>query len=263
MNPLTIYQVDAFTNHLFGGNPAAVVPLSKWLPDAILQNIAMENNLAETVYIVPSSLSDFHIRWFTPSIEVRLCGHATLAAAHVLWQHLGFLRQNVSFDSLSGVLKVEKKEKGYTLDFPKDILEDGESARDIIEAVLKIKPLRIFKGKDDYMAILSHQEDIEALKPDFKPLKNLSARGLIATALGSNVDFVSRCFYPEAGVEEDPVTGSAHTTMMPFWAERLGKTILQAQQLSARKGDLTCELRGDRVLITGEAVTYMRGEVFI
>jgi PhzF family phenazine biosynthesis protein len=263
MNELTIYQVDAFTHRLFGGNPAAVIPLTQWLSDEILQNLAMENNLSETVFIIPTPKSDFHIRWFTPSVEVRLCGHATLATAHVLWHHLNFPKSTITFDSLSGILSVEKNEHGYTLDFPEDRLQDGEQYREIIINVLKISPLHIYKGKDDYMAILNSQDEIEALQPDFVPLKNLKARGLIATAKGRNVDFVSRCFFPEAGIEEDPVTGSAHTTMMPYWTQVLGKNTLVAQQLSARKGDLVCELRGDRVLISGQAKTYMIGKIFV
>ncbi len=268
---LKIYQVDAFTEKLFGGNPAAVVPLKKWLPDSVLQNIAAENNLAETAYIVPTGgVSDFHLRWFTPSIEVRLCGHATLATAHTLWQHLKFEKGTIAFDSLSGILRVMREGDTYTLDFPCDILSEGtpkerggNEAAETIEKVLKIKPLAIFKGKDDYMAVLSKQSDIENLTPDFLPLKNLDARGLIATAKGDMVDFVSRCFYPEAGVEEDPVTGSAHTTMTPYWAEKLGKTTLTAQQLSPRKGNLVCSLKGERVFISGKAVTYLMGSINI
>jgi PhzF family phenazine biosynthesis protein len=259
---LTIYQVDAFAESIFKGNPAAVVPLQTWLPDEVMQNIAMENNLAETAYFIPTA-NGFHLRWFTPSIEVRLCGHATLATAHTLWQHLGFEGDEIVFDSLSGPLRVTRYEGLYTLDFPTDKLEDGEHAREIIEKVLKIKPLEIFRGRDDYMAILPSQADIEQLEPDFLPLKNLKARGLIATAKGDSVDFVSRCFFPEAGVEEDPVTGSAHTTSTPYWAQKLGKNDLNAIQLSKRSGNLFCQLRGDRVFISGKAVTYLIGEIFI
>lgn len=267
---LKIYQADAFSNNVFGGNPAAVIPLinidseTGWLSDDILQKIASENNLSETAFIVPTGeKSDFHLRWFTPGYEVRLCGHATLATAHILWNHLGFDKDVIVFETLSGILKVTKNEKGYTLDFPTDILRNRKDRINLIHKILSIKPLEVFRGRDDYMAILSTQAEIEALQPDFALLKTLDSRGLIATALGDEVDFVSRCFFPEAGIEEDPVTGSAHTTMMPFWSEKIGRTALTAHQLSARKGELTCVLRGDRVDISGNAVTYLIGEIFI
>jgi PhzF family phenazine biosynthesis protein len=263
MLELKIYQVDAFTKKIFGGNPAAVIPLTSWLPKETLQNIAMENNLSETVFIVPSETSDFHIRWFTPSIEVRLCGHATLATAHVLWNHLGFSKKQVSFDSLSGVLTVEKNESGYTLDFPKDYFREDYSVADLVEKTLGLKPLYLFRGKDDYMAVMGSQREIEELNPEFKYLKKLNARGLIVTAVGNDVDFVSRCFFPEAGIEEDPVTGSAHTMMAPYWVSKIDRNLLTATQLSKRRGDLICEVKDDRVLISGDAKTYMLGTIFI
>ncbi len=265
---LKIYQADAFTSHVFGGNPAAVVPLNEWLPDAKMQNIAAENNLAETAFIVPTGgESDYHIRWFTPSIEVRLCGHATLATAHILYEQLGFGKSAILFDSLSGILSVKKQgENTYTLDFPTDILRGYDlmsKEAEIIRNILKINPLAVFRGRDDFMAILPSEKDVASLKPNFVPLKELDARGLIVTAKGDDVDFVSRCFYPEAGIEEDPVTGSAHTTLTPYWAEQVGKMNLSARQISHRGGELTCLLRGARVNITGAAVTYMIGEIFI
>jgi predicted PhzF superfamily epimerase YddE/YHI9 len=263
MKEYNIYQVDAFTDHIFGGNPAAVIPLTEWLPDTTLQNIASENNLSETVFFVPSQTSDFHIRWFTPTFEVRLCGHATLATAHVLWNHLNFPKNEVSFDSLSGVLKVEKKEKGYTLDFPVDTLTREDVEQHPLKYLLNIRPLYIYKCKDDYLALYSKEQEILDLVVDYEGLKTIEARGLITTAIGDEVDFVSRCFYPEAGIEEDPVTGSAHTSMTPFWAEKLGKNVLVAKQLSKRRGDLICELKGDRVLISGEAKTYLIGKIFL
>jgi PhzF family phenazine biosynthesis protein len=265
---MKIYQADAFSSRIFGGNPAAVVPLTTWLPDATMQNIAGENNLAETAFIVPTGgESDYHLRWFTPSIEVRLCGHATLATAHILYEQLGFDKAEIRFQSLSGILKVKKQGKNsYTLDFPTDILRgydlDSEEA-ETIRKVLKINPLAVFKGRDDFMAVLPSEQDIVRLKPNFAGLKDLDARGLIATAKGDVVDFVSRCFFPEAGVEEDPVTGSAHTTMVPYWAEKLGKNELSARQISQRGGELACVLRGERVDISGQAVTYLVGEIFI
>lgn len=263
MKELEIFQVDAFTDHIFGGNPAAVIPLTEWLSDTTLQNIAMENNLSETVFIVPSSTSDFHIRWFTPTIEVRLCGHATLATAHVLWHHLNFPKNEVTFDSLSGVLKVEKKDQGYTLDFPVDTYESEDVELHPLNNVLNIRPLYIYKCKDDYLALYGSAKEILDLEVDYVGLKSIKARGLITTAIGTDVDFVSRCFYPEAGIEEDPVTGSAHTSMTPFWAQKLGFNVLKARQLSKRRGDLLCELKGDRVLITGEAKTYLVGKIFL
>lgn len=265
---LKIYQADAFTSAVFGGNPAAVVPLTEWLADSVMQNIAAENNLAETAFIVPTGgESDYHIRWFTPSIEVRLCGHATLATAHILYEQLGFDKPEVRFDSLSGILTVRKQvENNYTLDFPTDILRGYDllsNEADIIRSVLNDNLLAVFKGRDDFMAILHSEKEVAHLKPNFAGLKDLDARGLIATAKGDEVDFVSRCFFPEAGVEEDPVTGSAHTTMTPYWAEKLGKTELSARQISQRGGELSCILRGARVDISGSAVTYLIGEIFI
>jgi PhzF family phenazine biosynthesis protein len=261
---LKIYQVDAFTEKLFGGNPAAVVPLKKWLPDSVMQQIAAENNLAETAYIVPTGgASDFHLRWFTPTIEVRLCGHATLATAHTLWQHLKFQKETIAFESKSGILGVSRNGEMYTLDFPVDILRGANEAAETLGKALKIKPLEVFKGNDDYMVVLPKQSDIENLKPDFALLKTLDARGIITTAKGDKVDFVSRSFFPAAGVDEDPVTGSAHTTMMPYWVEKLGKKTLTAQQISARKGDLVCTLEGNRVFISGKAVTYLMGRINI
>lgn len=261
---LKIYQVDAFSNKIFGGNPAAVIQLSQWLPDDMLQNIAIENNLSETAFIVPiDGLSDYHLRWFTPGYEVRLCGHATLATAHTLWHHLGFEKNIATFDTLSGVLKVIRNENDYTLDFPTDTLVKSDDKIDAIQKILKTQPIEVFRGRDDFMAVLSSQQEIEALNPDFSLLKSLGSRGLIATAKGDAVDFVSRCFFPEAGIEEDPVTGSAHTTMTPYWAKKLGKTSLVAHQLSARKGELTCVLRGERVDISGSAVTYMIGNIYL
>ncbi len=265
---LKIYQADAFTSRVFGGNPAAVVPLTEWLPDALLQNIAAENNLAETAYIVPTGgESDYHLRWFTPSIEVRLCGHATLATAHILYEQLGFDKSEIRFNSLSGILKVKKQGKNaYTLDFPTDILRgydlDSNEA-ETIRKTLKVNPLAVLKGRDDFMAILSNEKEVADLQPHFTELKNLDSRGLIATAKGDTVDFVSRCFFPEAGIEEDPVTGSAHTTMTPYWVEQLGKTQLLARQISQRGGELACVLRGARVDISGSAVTYLIGDIFV
>jgi predicted PhzF superfamily epimerase YddE/YHI9 len=263
MKEFDIYQVDAFTTRIFGGNPAAVIPLSEWLTSSKMQNIAMENNLSETVFIVPSDKADFQIRWFTPTIEVRLCGHATLAAAHVLWNHLNFSKKEITFDSLSGILRVERLGKSYILDFPVDYYNEVNISGHPLNKIFGLPPLHIYRCKDDYLALFSCEKEIVELKVDFAALKKINARGVIATAIGDEVDFVSRCFYPEAGIEEDPVTGSAHTALTPFWAKKLSAKVLTARQLSKRRGDLLCELKDDRVLITGEAKTYMIGKIFL
>ena len=217
------YQIDAFTGSLFSGNPAGVCILAAWLPDPVLQSIAAENNLAETAFVVQRD-SFFDLRWFTPTLEMDLCGHATLATAHILYEQLGFGKSAIRFDSLSGILSVKKQgDKTYSLDFPTDILRGYDlmsKEAEMIRNILKINPLAVFRGRDDFMAILSSEKDVASLKPNFVPLKELDARGLIVTAKGDDVDFVSRCFYPEAGIEEDPVTGSAHTTLTPYWAEQ-------------------------------------------
>jgi PhzF family phenazine biosynthesis protein len=257
---LPVYQVDAFTSQLFGGNPAAVCPLDEWLPDDIMQSLGAENNLAETTFIVKEG-DHYRIRWFTPTVEVKLCGHATLAAAHVFYTELGYTKDEIVFDSLSGLLKVSRKAEGlYTLDFPVDKLHPVIDVPDAIFEGLGIGPVPVFKSSFDYMLVLRSQPEIEALKPDFKILATLDARGVIVTAKGEEADFVSRCFFPPSGIDEDPVTGSAHTCMVPYWAAQLDKTSLKAIQLSKRCGYLDCELKGDRVLMSGNAVTYLKGE---
>ncbi len=257
---LSIYQVDAFASKVFEGNPAAVVPLEAWLPDEVLQAIATENNLSETAYIVQEA-AGYRIRWFTPAYEVNLCGHATLATAHTLWQHLDFKGDVLHFSSKSGPLMVRQEAEGsYTLDFPADPPQ-VYADKDSIAAALRQPVLEVYKGKDDLMAVLPKQSLVETLQPDFSAIAGLPCRGLIATAAGETTDFVSRCFYPGAGINEDPVTGSAHTLMTPFWAEKLGKTDMKAAQLSARSGKLDCRLEGNRVLISGQAQTYMFGEI--
>jgi PhzF family phenazine biosynthesis protein len=257
-----VFVVNAFARHTFGGNPAAVLPLDEWLPVDTLQNIAMQHNLSETAFVVPKG-EDYEIRWFTPALEVALCGHATLAAAHVYFEHLGFRREKIRFHSKSGVLPVARKAPGWlTLDFPADEPRQTDWP-DLIESCLKEKPLEIYGGSTDYLAILGDQQAIEKLDPDFSQLSRLSSRGLIVSAPGNDSDFVSRCFYPQAGINEDPVTGSAHTLLTPYWGRKLGKEKLTAIQLSARKGYLECEMQGDRVLISGSAITYLQGDIFI
>lgn len=261
MSTLPIYQVDAFADQLFKGNPAAVIPLESWLPDETLQSIALENNLSETAFFIPSG-DNFHLRWFTPTVEVNLCGHATLAASHVLFEHLAYAKDTIRFDSRSGWLSVEKRDGLYFLNFPADNNE-AVAAPPQIEEALGVTPLEVFRGKDDFMVIVDNQATIEALTPNFHLLQQLPARGLIVTAPGEQVDFVSRCFFPQTGVDEDPVTGSAHTTMTPYWAQKLNKKELTARQLSFRGGTVQCQLLGDRVALGGKAVTYLTGSIAI
>jgi PhzF family phenazine biosynthesis protein len=256
---MKIYQVDAFAKTLFQGNPAAIVPLEKWLPDTLMQQIAMENNLAETAFFVKEG-DDFHIRWFTPSTEVDLCGHATLASAFVLHHYEGYTRDTIRFHSRSGLLTVSRNGELLSLDFPADELREVELLPELT-AGLDPKPLRAFRGKTDYMLVFEREQDIRHLRVDMSRLSRIQARGIIVTAPGEEVDIVSRFFAPQSGIDEDPATGSAHTTLTPYWADRLGKTRLTAIQLSARRGWLECELLGDRVLITGEAKAFLKGEI--
>jgi predicted PhzF superfamily epimerase YddE/YHI9 len=259
---IAIYQVDAFTNERFKGNPAAVCPLDSWLPDALMQNIAAENNLAETAFVVPTG-DRYEIRWFTPTVEVDLCGHATLASASVLFNELGFVGDQIKFHSpRSGPLSVTKNGSVLALNFPVDTITELPILPEYFVG-LSQAPHAIFKGKTDYLFVYDSEAEILDLQPDFEALKALPVRGIIVTALGKTTDFVSRFFGPAAGVNEDPVTGSAHTTLTPYWAAILGKTELTARQLSQRTGDLTCKLLGDRVEIAGEAVLYLRGEIEI
>ena len=259
---LKVYIVNAFAETTFGGNPAAVVYLREWLTEDLMQQIAAQHNLAETAYIIPHG-DDYAIRWFTPEVEVALCGHATLASAHVFFDHLGYKKDKVTFYSQSGPLHVSKSGDGkLTLDFPVDNPTKVESPA-AIEEGLKVNPIEVYKGSTDYMAVLESRQAIENLSPDFKILSQLNARGIIVTAKGDSVDFVSRCFFPQSGVDEDPVTGSAHTTLAPYWAEKSGKKQLTAIQLSKRRGYLDCEMAGDRVLISGNARTYLEGDIFI
>lgn len=259
---IPIYQVDAFTNQRFKGNPAAVCPLDSWLPDAVMQNIAQENNLAETAFIVPNG-NEIEIRWFTPTVEVDLCGHATLASAHVMFHELGHAGDHINFLSpRSGPLTVSKKGAVLALNFPVDTLTELPLKPEF-SIGLSQSPRAVFKGKSDYLFVYDSEVEIANLLPDFEALKIHQVRGIIVTAPGETTDFVSRFFGPACGVNEDPVTGSAHTTLTPYWVEVLGKSELTARQVSQRTGDLTCKLLGDRVEIAGEAVLYLRGEIEI
>lgn len=256
-----IYYVDAFSEKNFSGNPAAVCPLSNWADDLLMQNIAFENNLSETAFLVHRK-ERVEIRWFTPLAEVELCGHATLASAHVLFNHLHFPGNEIVFHSrFSGELVVRRKEPYLELDFPADPPEPSLPPAGLIKAIGK-KPLEIWKGRTDYLLCYGAQEDIEELKPDFNALHAIPARGIIVTAPGYDCDFVSRFFAPSVGVNEDPVTGSAHTTLTPFWAHRMNQLSFEAIQLSRRGGFLQCQLAGNRVLIAGHARTYLAGEIY-
>ncbi|MDG2073643.1 MAG: PhzF family phenazine biosynthesis protein [Polaribacter sp.] len=260
---INIYQIDAFTDQLFGGNPAAVCPLVDWLDDEILQNIAIENNLAETAFFVQSSENRFHLRWFTPEFEMDLCGHATLASAFVIIEELGNKYNEVLFDTQSGLLTVKKIGDYYELDFPSRPPKKSSLPK-IISDGLNIQPKEIWKARD-YLLVYDTEDDIEGIKPNIAILNqiNIDPGGIIVTSKGKseNVDFVSRLFTPQATVFEDPVTGSAHCTLVPFWADRINKTELRALQISKRGGELLCQLNKDRVLIKGKAVKYLEGTI--
>jgi PhzF family phenazine biosynthesis protein len=260
---LRIYQVDAFTEEIFKGNPAAVVPLKSWLPDELMQKIAAENNLSETAFVVADG-EYYLIRWFTPTVEVDLCGHATLATAHALFEHEGYSGDLIKFISpRTGALDVRKEELGMlTLDFPVDEIKRIDLDSSIFHGFRKA-PKELWRGKSDYVLLYESEDDIRDIHVDFKEIEKVKTRGFIVTAQGKEVDFVSRWFGPQVGVEEDPVTGSAHTTLTALWAAKLNKNSLTAIQMSARSGSLICKLVGDRVHISGNAVTYLQGEIFI
>lgn len=255
---LDIYQIDAFAERPFEGNPAAVVPLEDWLPDSIMQAIAEENNLAETAFFVPSP-DGFHIRWFTPTKEVALCGHATLASAYALFNFLGWQEKVVSFDSLSGPLHVSEADGLLTLDFPSQPPEPCSIPESLVAGLGKV-PVECLKH-DDYVAVFESEEDVFGIEPDHEALKQLDLRGVVATARSSEFDFIARFFAPKFGIPEDPVTGSAYTELTPYWSEKLEKLQLRAKQVSRRGGKVFCELKGDRVLISGTAVVYMMGRI--
>ncbi len=255
---IPFYQVDAFTSAVFAGNPAGVCPLEEWLEDWQLQAIAAENNLSETAFFVPRD-GYYEIRWFTPTIEVDLCGHATLASGHVFFQYLAPKAERVDFKAQGGTLAVQKQGDMLALDFPSRPASPCEAPEALI-ASLDALPVELRKARD-YLAVYEREEDVAALNPDMGRLLELDALGVIATAPGSQSDFVSRFFAPRAGIPEDPVTGSAHCTLVPYWAKRLAKTQLHAFQLSERGGELFCTDRGERVEIAGHAVTYLEGEI--
>lgn len=255
---LPLWQVDAFASQRFEGNPAAVVPLHGWLPDATLQAIAAENNLAETAYVVPHG-EDYAIRWFTPVVEVPLCGHATLASAWVVLNRLEPERARVTFHSKSGPLTVERDGERLAMDFPSIPPGAATPNPGLVEA-LGAEPRALLEGFQ-WFAVYESAEQVRALRPDFAALGKLPLHGVIVTARGTDCDFVSRFFAPSAGINEDPATGSAHCRLVPYWAKQLGKTRLHARQLSARGGELWCELKGERVVMAGQVAPYLEGTI--
>jgi PhzF family phenazine biosynthesis protein len=252
------FQVDAFARKLFEGNPAAVCPLETWLDDAVLQGIATENNLSETAFFVPSG-QGYELRWFTPAAEVDLCGHATLATAFVLFERLGHVQPEIAFHTRSGTLTVRQQDGLLVMDFPASMPEPCEAPRALVEG-LGQPPAEVLAAAD-YVVVFDDEASIRNLQPDFGRLKQVRRRAVCVTAPGDEVDFVSRFFAPRVGIDEDPVTGSAHCQLTPYWAARLGKTKLRARQISRRGGEVLCELRGDRVLLAGSAVLFAEGTI--
>ena len=257
-----IYQIDAFADKVFSGNPAAVCPLDTWLDDETMLKIAAENNLSETAFYVKKG-DNFEIRWFTPTVEVDLCGHATLATAFVLFNHENYTESTIQFYSPgSGKLTVTKNGDLITLNFPSDNFEQI-ALTDEIRNCFNLMPISAYKGKTDYLLVFENEEEIIEIQPDFNEISKLNVRGVIVTAKGNEVDFVSRFFGPQVGVNEDPVTGSAHTTLTPYWSKQLNKTEMTAIQLSEREGYLQTKYLDDRVEISGEGKLYLTGEIFI
>jgi len=258
---IPIYQVDAFTEQVFNGNPAAVCPLKQWIDPVLMQKIAQENNLSETAFFVQNGYV-FDIRWFTPKKEINLAGHPTLASAWVIFNELNYPHNEIIFHShLSGKLTVNKNNDLLTMDFPSDQPKSIAISDELIEA-LGSEPIEILKARD-YMAVFKDQEEIIKINPDFNLLSKIDAHGFIVTAPGKECDFVSRFFAPSLGINEDPVTGSAHTQLIPYWSEKLNKTKMLAMQLSERTGRIHCEYHGERVKIAGKAQLFMKGEIHI
>ena len=256
---IPIYIIDAFTEKLFGGNPAAVCPLKAWPGDDLLQAIAAENNLSETAFFVREG-SIFHLRWFTPKVEVDLCGHATLASAHVIFEHLHYEGLEIAFETKSGQLKVKKENDLLIMDFPA-IKTTNVEIPDQLKESIGAAPIEVFQGSRSYIAVFTTEQEIRLLKPDFSLMLTMGM-DVIATAEGDGeIDFVSRFFAPNVGIPEDPVTGSAHCALVPYWRERLDKTSFHALQVSQRGGELFCEYKGGRIIIGGKAVTYSIGNI--
>jgi len=257
---LTIYQVDAFTDTVFKGNPAAVIPLQQWLEADLMQKIAMENNLSETAFIVKAE-EGYEIRWFTPDYEIDLCGHATLASSYIIKNFLEPHVKEIWYSTQkAGELRTICSDGKYTLDFPARMPEPCEVPDNLLPSLGITAAVEVLRSRD-YFVVLPNEEAVANAEPDYALMKELDSIGVIITAKGHGVDVVSRCFYPGAGIPEDPVTGSAHCNVVPYWAQKLHTTKLHCRQLSQRGGDLECELNGDRVLMTGQCVLYMQGEI--
>lgn len=262
MKKIRIYQVDAFADKLFAGNPAAVCLLDDWISEELMQSIAMENNLAETAFVVTRD-NRYEIRWFTPTVEVDLCGHATLAAGYIILKYFCSDRSEVSFYSCrSGDLKVFRQDDTYFLDFPTDNIVATDE-RNRISDCINCNAIEAYKGKTDYVAVIEGEDKLRDISPDLIKISTLNSRGLIVTAQGQTVDFVSRFFAPQSGIDEDPVTGSAHTSLIPLWSEKLNKSEMSALQLSKRGGRLICINKGSRCWIGGKLKLYMEGFIFI
>lgn len=255
-----IYKVDAFTNKLFGGNPAAVCPLESWLDDDIMQKLAAENNLSETAFFVMED-EVFHLRWFTPEYEIDLCGHATLATAYVIFNELNHPSDTIHFTCKSGKLEVKKKGDLFELNFPSRMPVDCEAPESLLKGI-NIKPNKILKSRD-YFLVYDDEEAVKNITPDFNFWNQLDVVGVVVTAPGNDVDFVSRFFVPNSVIGEDPATGSAHCNLIPYWAKELNKDELIATQISARRAEFICENKGERVLMAGNAVLYLKGEYYL
>ncbi len=263
MKTISLYQVDAFAEHIFKGNPASVCVLEQWLDDSLMQDIAMENNQAETAFIVKEE-NAYHIRWFSPTVEIDLCGHATVASAFVLFNELKLEKDTIYFKSKSGMLHVTKEIDGtITINFPSDPPKEVREIPENIFSGLGLSPRTVWKGKFDYMVEVEDEDIVNNLTPNFSLLSTIPSRGVLVTAKGKEVDFVSRCFFPQTGVDEDAVTGSAHCLLVPYWQAKTGKSSTIATQNSKRGGKLICKLDGDRVLMSGNATLFMKGEIYL
>ncbi len=255
---IPLYQIDAFTDHVFGGNPAAVCPLGEWIDDGLMQSIAEENNLSETAFFVKKG-AQYEIRWFTPRVEIELAGHPTLAAAYVIFNYLDRKADKISFSSKSGELVITREGDLIKMNFP--AMEPVETDNnELLDRALGLQPVELYRTRD-YLAVYRSQGEVLSIKPDFGLLGQLDCLGVIVSAPGERVDFVSRCFAPSVGINEDPVTGSAHSTLVPYWAKRLKKDKLHALQLSRRGGELFCRYLGERIEISGKAVPYLKGMI--
>lgn len=265
MSSLRVFHIDAFTNRLFGGNPAAIVPLEQWLDEGTMQAMAQENNLSETAFFVPVDEGGFHLRWFTPWVEVKLCGHATLASAFVVFNELEPGRREVRFDTLSGALRVARDGDRLSMDFPAWTLEHLDEAPAALHEGLGVEPEALFSvsTKDNLFAVLRDEAQVRAVEPNGQRLTELHPAGVVITAPGDRSDCASRYFAPSYGIPEDPGTGSIHCGLAPYWSGRLGKTSIFARQVSSREAELFCEVRGERVAIAGQAVKYSEGRVFV